>query len=289
MKPEIIKGTGSPAPRMLIYGQPGVGKSTLAASMPKPLFLDFDRGVEQLGPDRVIPPSDWPGILSLIDDVVELNEYKTIVIDTIDPAEEAAVRYVCESAKKASLADFDWGSGYELLAQQWRIFLSKLERARERDVAVCMLAHAIVRTAQDPTLGDYDAYAPQLQKKTWAATHRWCDLVGFATFDAARVPDEKRAIVTGERVLRTVHGTGFEAKNRYGLPETLPLDWRALADAMKAHGESPEKVRERILALAKGTPFEAKAAERVGEAKNDVRKLLTIEDALKRKIEEAKQ
>jgi hypothetical protein len=141
-----------------------------------------------------------------------------------------------------------------------------------------------VRTAQDPTLGDYDTYVPQLQKKTWSATHRWCDLVAFATFDSARIGDERRAIVTGDRVLRTVYGTGYEAKNRYGLPATLPLSWRALSEAMRAHGDTPQAVRERILALAKGTEFEARAAERIEEAKDDVRRLLTIEDALRRKV-----
>jgi predicted ATPase len=34
--------------KMMIYGQAGMGKSTLALSAPKPLLLDFDGGVKRI-------------------------------------------------------------------------------------------------------------------------------------------------------------------------------------------------------------------------------------------------
>ena len=34
--------------KMMIYGQAGMGKSTLALSAPKPLLLDFDNGVKRI-------------------------------------------------------------------------------------------------------------------------------------------------------------------------------------------------------------------------------------------------
>lgn len=34
--------------KMMIYGQAGMGKSTLALSTPKPLLLDFDNGVKRI-------------------------------------------------------------------------------------------------------------------------------------------------------------------------------------------------------------------------------------------------
>ena len=33
---------------MIIYGSPGVGKTTLALSAPDPILLDFDRGVSRV-------------------------------------------------------------------------------------------------------------------------------------------------------------------------------------------------------------------------------------------------
>ena len=37
---------------------------------------------------------------------------------------------------------------------------------------------------------------------------------------------------SGERVIHTAERPAFLAKNRYGLPETLPLAWDAFAQAM---------------------------------------------------------
>lgn len=278
----VVSGAREVAPRMVIYGVPGVGKSTFAASMPDPIVLDFDGGCEQLGCPRIPAPSTWTETLELITSLVDAQEYKTIVIDTIDPMETVATRLVCEQGKKSGLADFAWGGGYDALAQEWRVALASLERARARGASVCLLAHSVVRTAQDPTLGPFDQFTPQLQKKTWSATHRWADVVGFATFDSAKVGDERRAIVTGERVLLTTRGTGYEAKNRYGLPTRLPLSWAALANAMRS--ESADVVRARIVELARGTEHEAKAAGFIADAGADASRLRAIEDALKERL-----
>ena len=34
--------------KMMIYGQAGMGKTTVALSAPKPLLLDFDNGVKRV-------------------------------------------------------------------------------------------------------------------------------------------------------------------------------------------------------------------------------------------------
>jgi hypothetical protein len=43
-----------------------------------------------------------------------------------------------------------------------------------------------------------------------------------------------RAVGSGERVIHTVERPAFLAKNRYDLPDTLPLEWSAFAQAMPA-------------------------------------------------------
>ena len=44
--------------KMMIYGQAGMGKSTVALSAPKPLLLDFDNGVGKSSVSCPLKPSD---------------------------------------------------------------------------------------------------------------------------------------------------------------------------------------------------------------------------------------
>jgi hypothetical protein len=67
----------------------------------------------------------------------------------------------------------------------------------------------------------------------------WCDVVGFANYktivkssDVGFNNKVSRGISTGERLLYTSEKPAYLAKNRYSLPDSLPLDWSALADAM---------------------------------------------------------
>lgn len=275
-------------PRMLIYGQPGVGKSTFAAKLPKPIFIDLDRGIDQLRVDR-LRTGNWNDTLELLRQIAsDPGEYRSIAIDTIDLLEEAATVFVCERGNKQTLGDFGYGAGYEALGGEWRILLALLEEIQEKGLIICMLAHSVIRTARDPQIGEYDQYTTQLQKKTWSSTNRWCDFVGFACFDGAKQEDERRLIVSGKRILLTTKGTGYEAKNRFGLPVKMPLDWDAVKIGIKAGQQSIDEVKTRILAMAKGTEYEEKAASYITEANEDVRRLLQLESALKAKIEEVK-
>ena len=282
---KVISQAVALPPRVLIYAPPGTGKTTLAASAPRALIIDFDRGADQTSAARIAGPSSWSESLSLIRSISsDAHDYQTLVVDTVDPLEELASRHVCEEAKKKTLADFGYGAGYEALAAEWRLMLGALDGCRSRGMSIVLLGHSIVRQSNDPQLGGYDQFVPQLQKKTWAMTSRWCDVVGFANFDAARLEDERRAIVTGERMLWTTRGTGFEAKNRYGLPAKLPLSWPALAAGIRAGTQSAAEIRARITALAAGTEHEARAALFVADAGDDPRKLDAIEAALAAKI-----
>lgn len=272
-------------PRVLVYAPPGTGKTTLVASVPGVLILDWDRGADQTSAHRIPGPSSWTESLSLVRDIAsDPSGYKALAIDTVDPLEEACARHVCEQHKKPSIADFGFGAGYEALASEWRNLLLALDACRARGMAIVLLGHSTVRQVQDPQLGQYDQYLPQLQKKTWSTTSRWCDVVGFANFDAARVEDERRAIVTGDRVLWTTRGSGFEAKNRYGLPPKMPLSWPALWSGIQAGQVSARELRERITKMSEGTEYADKAATYLADAGEDVGRLQAIENALKTKL-----
>lgn len=241
--------------------------------MPDPIVIDFDRGLSAISVDSVPGPEKWLDTMSALS-WAATSKYKTIVIDTLDPLEDQCTDYVCEQGGKKALADFNFGAGYEALAGEWRVMLSMLEKCGKN---VCLLAHSVVKKAQDPTLGEYEQFVPQLQKKTWAATHRWADMIGFAAVDAAKVGDEARTIVTGERVLHTTHGSGFIAGNRWSLPAKLPLSWDALEAAM------PAALIAEIRSVA-GEKFREKAEEYIAQAGQNCAELREILKALKERV-----
>lgn len=70
--------------KVLLYGQPGIGKSTLGLSTPSPLLLDFDGGVHRIDPIHqtdTVQISKWEDMEELLEKE-DISAYKTLVIDT---------------------------------------------------------------------------------------------------------------------------------------------------------------------------------------------------------------
>lgn len=69
--------------RILIAGFPGIGKTTLALSAPKPLHIDVDRGVDRVQAKNrcdFIQPNSYEELLE--DLKSDLSDYETLVFDT---------------------------------------------------------------------------------------------------------------------------------------------------------------------------------------------------------------
>jgi hypothetical protein len=290
---KIVTGLARSGLKSLYYGPPGGGKTSFVASMPKPILIDYDKGANQVDVDRIQGPKTWTEALGLVRAIVaDPRGYKTIGIDTLDPLEEIATAHVCKMAGKKTLGDFGYGDGYDALKAEWRLLLGALEVAGENGIHIALLCHSVVRQTSDPQLGPYEVFGTALQKKTWALTHRWCDLVGFITHEAERVKAEKRAIYTGQRVLLTTSGTGYIAKERFALPRVMPIPlgrgWAVLDAAIQRFytNVKPDGIITRIRVVSKGTPFEVPAEAYIVDAQGDVRRLLQVEDALNEKIAE---
>lgn len=68
---------------MILYGLPGVGKTTLAASAPKPIVIDCDRGMKRVNPEYRCDISNVSSYKDLLEDTKSLgSDYETIIIDT---------------------------------------------------------------------------------------------------------------------------------------------------------------------------------------------------------------
>lgn len=81
-KPEDLKG--NLLFKGLIYGQPGIGKSTLALSAPRPVCIDAEKGIHRVDPQFRVPSlqvDNYSQILQLLNSN-EIDSFDTIVFDT---------------------------------------------------------------------------------------------------------------------------------------------------------------------------------------------------------------
>ena len=82
-QPNEIKPTEKKI-RMIIAGYPGIGKTTLALSAPKPLHIDADFGIDRIEPRYRVPFIQPSSYAELLEDLVteNLNDFETLVFDT---------------------------------------------------------------------------------------------------------------------------------------------------------------------------------------------------------------
>jgi hypothetical protein len=238
----LRKGRIAAPIKALVYGVEGIGKSSLGAGFPSPLYLCAESGTEQLEVDRLPEPKAWNDVLASLDEVISVKHpYQTLVIDTLDWLEPLAWDHLCGKHKWSSIEAPGYGKGYVEAISEWRQLLRRLEAVRARGMHVLLLAHATVRRVSPPDLEPFDRYALKLQEKASALMREWVDAVLFAQYEVAtsRSKNDRvaKAHSTGERVLQTTYSASWDAKNRWGLNGPIPLDAEVVLRVVSASTE----------------------------------------------------
>ena len=103
----IKRGKIARAQKTAIYGPEGIGKSTLASRFPEPLFIDTEGGTDHIDVARVDPaPKTWEELLNVVKEVIaDPKVCKTLVIDTMDWAEQLIIEYVFRTRGMKSIED----------------------------------------------------------------------------------------------------------------------------------------------------------------------------------------
>lgn len=238
----IQSGRENKPPRLMIYGQEGVGKSTLGATAPDAIFVQTEDGLGEIDCRKFPLAQNLGDVLAALTALRdEDHEFRTVVIDSLDWLERLIFDEVCKEFGVRSIekADGGFGKGYVDALVHWRKVLSLLDELRnKRGMMVILLAHAKVERFEDPENTAYDRYAPRLHKHAASLIAEWVDAVMFATKRMRVSKDgDTRSIASpigadgGERVLRTNGSPACIAKNRFGLPNEIPLSWDAFLQA----------------------------------------------------------
>jgi GTPase SAR1 family protein len=256
----VTKGKIKAPVRAVIYGPEGIGKTTFASQWPAPLFVDLEAGTLRLAVDRV-QPSSFAAVEQIVADLTkDAGGYKTLVFDTADWLEKRLVDHVCAAANQPSIEAFGYGKGYMHLAEAWKRFLDAVSRMQEATgMHVVFLAHAAMRKFEQPDeAGAYDRWELKLLKQSPAVLKEWADMVLFLNYRTLVIDvDGKKKAQGGQRVMYANHHSCWDAKNRFGLADEMPMEFAKLAPVF---AEVPATVTAPTTTIAK--PPEKTEAEK---------------------------
>lgn len=235
----IRKNEAVAAPRVMVYGVEGIGKSTFAAGAPSPIFILTEDGLGSLQVEHFPLATKYEDVLTAIDTLYnEKHQFKTVALDSLDWLENMIWRDV---ESKHDAKELAYGKGAVIAAEKWREILDGFNALRnDKGMAVILIAHTTVKRYDNPETEPYDRFQPKLQDRSNALIREWCDAVLFANYKTVVKKDDvgfnktvARGVSTGERLLFTNERPAFMAKNRFNLPDSIPLSWDAFADSIK--------------------------------------------------------
>lgn len=257
----IVTGVEKTPIKICIYGAEGVGKTSLAANMPEPLFIDTEGGTSRLNVRR-IKCTAWDELISIVKEVIaNPSVCKTFVLDTADWAESLCVDFICNKYRKANIEDFGYGKGYTYLAEEFGEFLKLLNKLVDVGINPVVIAHGKPRKYELPEeQGQFDRWEMKLSKQVAPLIKEWCDMLLFCNYKTFVVTTENntKKAQGGKRVMYTTHNPCWDAKNRFNLPDEVELGIHAIAHLFEAHepkqadtGVNVEQPRPNITKLKK--------------------------------------
>lgn len=234
-KKKTLEGANLTELVWLVYGQPGIGKTTFASKMGEPLFLYTDPGQRFIEVYKA-PVTNWKNFRLFLRKLEKdpPTRYSTIVIDTVDILFNFCKQSIYQKRQIEHASDEEWGKGWELIKDEFTNVIARL----------CLLPYGIVFISHDKTieikgrLTKTNKVVPSLPKNGLAVILPLTDIVGYAGFDedSADTRDKTRLIYFEPTET-------LEAKDRTNsLPEKCLLDFEEVKKYLQEGGKDKSKI-----------------------------------------------
>jgi len=226
-----------------LYGPGGIGKTTLAATVPGPVAVfDLDDSLARLQGTFTesklqldIRPVDGASAWQNIRDALHApgwEEIKTIVVDSATMAEELAVAHTLATVPHEKgnriqrIEDYGYGKGYSHVFDTFLTLLGDLDQHTRAGRHVILICHDCTNTVPNPFGEDWLRYEPRLQSPTSGKAairlrvREWADHVLFLGYDVD--VHEGKGTGSGTRTIYPCELPHFMAKSRT-IAHPLPL------------------------------------------------------------------
>lgn len=244
----LIRGREKGPLAMLVYGVPGVGKSTFASGANNPVFLGPERNQDLQATKfpRNKTHAELMGYLKEIEQGKhDKDNFRTVVLDSIDMHQNIIHADICatEPGKTMETARKGYGKAYKEAAKMLFELRDQIELImNKKEMDIIILGHSIKIDFNDPMIGtNYDRYEMCLHKGKKFDHNSifvdWASSVLFLNWKIYATEDGNHAVSIGKREILTEYRPSHLAKNRYNLPYSIEM----LDDAQKVQqGLTPE-------------------------------------------------
>lgn len=217
--------------KILEYSDTGMGKSTLAALAPRPVFLSLDEGIEELKHpltgERLMRIEQkietFQDVRDVLGNVSLFEKNDTVVIDTVTILQDLAEVYVVQNIKTdkgatvKNIVHYGYNKGYKHLYNTMKLILQDCDALIHQGKNIILIAQAAIHNIANPSGADFLRDGPRLHKdKSWDIEALYCEWASHILRIDYQDTFVKEKKVTGEttRVIQTKPEVYFRAKSR---------------------------------------------------------------------------
>lgn len=232
----ILSSIAKPDDRSIICtitGDAGLGKTSLAATFPKPIFIRAEDGLQAI--PTATRPDAFP-LLSNVDMLLEQltalikedHDYKTLVIDSVTQLDNLFTNHIVDTDPKKprtiAQALGGYGAGFQALSSlHGRVRKAAGILNETKGMNIVFIAHSETETIELPDQDPYTRYNIRMQKKSVSHYTDNTDMVCYIKLETHTFGegDRKKAISDGTRMLVTYATAANISKNRFGIEENI--------------------------------------------------------------------
>ena len=243
------------APRITIFGVPGIGKTTFACEAPNPVILSTESGLPakyRAGGEKpipIIPIFTYADVINTLEEILaHINEipYDTIIIDSVtqldaliqlefiknDPSQrDSKIQGSAMGAGKFGVGATDSKLKHDMVVKLG-------DKIAFKGKTVIYIAHSMVVKLASPDEETYTQYSLQFENQKSAKVYlNNPDAVLYAHFEinvaTSKGTKKIQATTTGDRRINTGKSATAVSKNRFDLPDDIELKWVKFAEHVR--------------------------------------------------------